>query len=147
MAYTNIMAVAVTTVLFLAVVIAPQWTEAKKPPRQTDTSDTDRTSGTDRTVCPFSVPEIVQNCYATMSALPSEKCCKDLKTASKTEVTCLCNNVIAHPNPLYTNTNQVNRACGVLDKYACDVGNANGGATKKIAASMCIFGLVASLFF
>ncbi|CAH8275695.1 unnamed protein product, partial [Arabidopsis lyrata] len=96
MAYTNIMAVAVTTVLLLAVVIAPQWTEAKKPPQQTDTSDTDRTSGTDRTVCPFSVPEIVQNCYATMSALPSEKCCKDLKTASKTEVTCLCNNVIAH---------------------------------------------------
>ncbi|CAD5328738.1 unnamed protein product [Arabidopsis thaliana] len=121
MAY-NIMAVAVTAVLFLAVVIAPQWTETKKPPRPSDTSDTSGTSGRDRrTMCPLSIPGIVQNCYATLNAFPSKECCKDLKTASKREVTCLCNNVIAHPDPLYTNTNQVNKACGVLDKYACDV--------------------------
>ncbi|XP_010445202.1 PREDICTED: uncharacterized protein LOC104727830 [Camelina sativa] len=138
MAYTNMMAVAVTAVLFLAVTIAPQWTEAKKPPKTTDTS---------ATVCPFAIPEIVQNCYATMSVLPSEECCKDLRTASKTEVTCLCDNIIVHPNPLYANItkvyfNQVSIACGVLDKYACNGGDANGGVTNKIAASMALFGLV-----
>ncbi|WZZ75860.1 hypothetical protein YC2023_087230 [Brassica napus] len=35
--------------------------------------------------------------------------------------------------PLY---DQVNNACGVLDKFACNGGDANGGAKKKMAASI-----------
>lgn len=116
MAYTNkvpVAAAVATAVLFLAVTIAPQWTEAKRT----------KTTQNAEPVCALVIPEIVQNCYLTTSLLPSEECCKDLKTASKTEVTCLCENVIANPSnsnltrALY---DQVNIACGVLDKFACN---------------------------
>ncbi|CAA7060090.1 unnamed protein product [Microthlaspi erraticum] len=140
MAYLNKakgLAVAVTTVLFLAVAIAPQWTSAQPPPMPEFDS-----------ICAISIPEIVKHCYATISAVPSEECCKDLKTASKREVTCLCDNFFTHP--IYSNItkvyfSQVNTACGVLDKYACN--GANGGAMNKITTSVALFGLVASLFF
>lgn len=115
MAYTNKVtevAVAVTAVLFLAVAIAPQWTEAQPMPEVDP-------------ICAVAIPEIVKHCYSTMSVLPSEECCKDLKTASKREVTCLCDNFIAHPHPLFANItkvyfNQVNTNCSVVDKYACN---------------------------
>ncbi|CAH2078239.1 unnamed protein product [Thlaspi arvense] len=144
MAYTikvPAMAAVATTILFLAVMIAPQWTEAKKP-KTVEKLDP---------VCSLAIPEIVKHCYATVSLVPSEECCNDLKTASKTEVDCLCENFVANPSngnitrALY---DQINTACGVLDKLACNgkPGDANGGATNKIAASVGLFGLVASLF-
>ncbi|WZY85379.1 hypothetical protein YC2023_031763 [Brassica napus] len=39
--------------------------------------------------------------------------------------------------PLY---DQVSNACGVLDRFACNGGDANGGAKKKIAASIWLHG-------
>ncbi|CAH8359595.1 unnamed protein product [Eruca vesicaria subsp. sativa] len=145
MAYTYkvpVAAAVATAVLFLAVMIAPQWTEATKPKTIPPSSSSKNRKGDP---CPLAIPEIVKHCYATMSLVPSEKCCKDLKTASKKEVNCLCNKFIANPSnrnltrPLY---DQISRACGVLKKFACNGkgGEANGGAKNKIVAS--IFGLI-----
>lgn len=116
MAYTikvpSAAAVAIA-VLFVAVMSSSHWIEAKK---QKTVEKVDP-------VCSLAIPEIVKHCYATMSLVPSEECCKDLKTASKTEVTCLCEKFFANPSngnltrPLY---DQVNNACGVLDKFACN---------------------------
>lgn len=76
------------------------------------------------TPCALAIPEIVVHCYAStnMSSSPSEKCCNDLKTANKREVTCLCDNFIANPsksNFPRTLYDQINTACGVADKFAC----------------------------
>ncbi|VVB12041.1 unnamed protein product [Arabis nemorensis] len=93
MAYNNKVTeaeIAVTVVLFLAVAIAPQWTEAQPMPEMDP-------------ICAVAIPEIVKHCYAKISVLPTEECCKDLKTASKREVTCLCDNLIANPQPLFAN--------------------------------------------
>ncbi|KAJ0247192.1 Non-specific lipid transfer protein GPI-anchored 33 [Hirschfeldia incana] len=104
-------------------------------------------------VCTTAILDIAQNCYATLSAVPSKECCNDLESASKTQVTCLCDNFIAHPvygNLTRTYYNQINDACGVLDKYACNgtsAGDGNAGAMNKIAGSMGLFGSVTSLLF
>ncbi|VVB12045.1 unnamed protein product [Arabis nemorensis] len=145
MAYTNKVsaAAAVTTaVLFLMLTISPRWTQAQQLPSMPKINP----------VCAFmDVPKTVQLCYLSGNVVPSEECCNDLKSASTTKVTCLCDNFITLPsNSNFTGAlfNIVHATCGVADKMACKgSGGANGGATNKIAASMGLFGLVASLFF
>ncbi|CAA7060089.1 unnamed protein product [Microthlaspi erraticum] len=135
MAYTNKIPAAVAiAVLFLAVTIAPRWTEAQSFSKLNP-------------VCALIVPEISQLCYLTGSVIPSEDCCKSLKSASSMQVDCLCDNFIAHPsNATLTRAlfDAVHSACGVQDKFACK--DASGGAMNKFAASMGLFGFVASLF-
>ncbi|CAH8325880.1 unnamed protein product [Eruca vesicaria subsp. sativa] len=165
-----------TAVLFLVVVIAPQWTKAQPlpplppmsplpplPPMSPlpplpPMSPFPPMPKMDPT-CITEVSDILQNCYSTFSLTPSDICCKNLKSASAKQVTCVCDNFIAHPfssnltRPFY---NQINTGCGVVDKYACNGtseggdpkgGDDNGGAMNKIAGSMGLFGLVTSLFF
>ncbi|KAF8095965.1 hypothetical protein N665_0320s0087 [Sinapis alba] len=167
-----------TAVLFLVVVTGPQWTKAQPLPPMSPLPPLPPMAPLPPLppmaplppmpkvdpVCTVAVTEILQNCYSTLSALPSDECCKSLKSASATQVTCLCDNFIAHP--VYSNWtrpyyNQINTGCGVLDKYACNGtsgggdtkggdgkgGDGNAGAMNKIAGSMGLFGLVTSLFF
>lgn len=129
-----------TSVLFLVVVIAPQWTNAQPLPPLPPMSPLPPLPPMSPLpplppmtplppmpkvdpVCTVAVSDILQNCYSTLSALPSDECCKSLKSASATQVTCLCDNYIAHP--VYSNWtrpyyNQISTGCGVLDKYACN---------------------------
>lgn len=106
MAYTNKV---VAAVMFLVVMIA----EAQQMPPMPKLDP----------VCAFAnLPDIVQICYLTLDLVPSDECCKDLKSASNTQVTCLCDNFIAHPsnaNLTRARYDQVHLACGVLDKFAC----------------------------
>ncbi|ESQ55091.1 hypothetical protein EUTSA_v10026519mg [Eutrema salsugineum] len=140
MAYTNKVPAAsavATVVLFLAVMIAPRWTEAQTMPKLDP-------------VCAVVISDIVKICYLSGDLKPSEECCKDLESASNFQVTCLCDNVISHPsNTTLTQAlfDVVHTTCGVQEKFTCKGGDGNGGATNKIAASMGLFGLVASLFF
>ncbi|VVB12044.1 unnamed protein product [Arabis nemorensis] len=165
MAYTNkvpVAAMVATTVLFLAVTMAPQWTEAQPEPNFDP-------------VCLSVIPDIVEICYTKFNLVPSEECCKTLKSASNSQVTCVCDHFIAHPsttNLTRSHYDEINTACGAIDKFACKgggtngggsnngggtnggstnggitKGGTNGGATNKIAATMSLFGLVASLFF
>ncbi|KAL1201685.1 Non-specific lipid transfer protein GPI-anchored 33 [Cardamine amara subsp. amara] len=140
MVYTNKVVAAAsvaTMMLFLVVMI----TEAQPIPPMPKLDP----------VCAFAnLPDIIQICYLTLNLIPSEECCNDLKSANNMQVTCLCDNFIAHPsnaNITRARYDQVHLACGVVDKFACKGGDANGGSTNKIAASMGLFGLVASLFF
>ncbi|KAG2318524.1 hypothetical protein Bca52824_011737 [Brassica carinata] len=172
---SKVPAAVATAVLFLVVVIAPQWTNAQPLPPLPPMSPLPPLPPMSPLpplppmpkvdpVCTVAIPDIVQNCYSTFSAVPSEECCNGLKSASKTQVTCLCDNFIAHP--VYSNLtrpyyNQINTACDVLDKYACNGtseggdpkggdgkgGDGNAGAKNRIAVSMGLFGLVTSLFF
>ncbi|CAH8315329.1 unnamed protein product [Eruca vesicaria subsp. sativa] len=136
MAYTTknpAAAAVVTAVLVLAVMMAPRWTEAQL----------------DAAVCTVLIADITTECYLTGTVTPSAECCSDLKSATDRQVTCLCDNVIAHPS-----ANNVTQAvlelyhneCGVADKFACK-GKPSGGATNKISASVGLLGLAASLFF
>ncbi|CAN7032069.1 unnamed protein product [Brassica rapa subsp. trilocularis] len=194
MIYINKVPAAVAiALLFLVVVIAPQWTKAQPLPPFPPMSPLPPLPPMSPLpplppmsplpplppmsplppmpkvdpVCTTAILDIVQNCYSTLSAVPSEECCNGLKSASKTQVTCLCDNFIAHPvfsnltRPYY---DQVSNACGVLDKYACNGtggdskggdskggdpkgGDGNAGAINKIAGSMGLFGLITCLFF
>lgn len=150
MIYINKVPAAVAiALLFLVVVIAPQWTKAQPLPPFPPMSPLPPLPPMSPLpplppmsplpplppmsplppmpkvdpVCTTAILDIVQNCYSTLSAVPSEECCNGLKSASKTQVTCLCDNFIAHPvfsnltRPYY---DQVSNACGVLDKYACN---------------------------
>ncbi|KAL0873560.1 hypothetical protein Bca101_023265 [Brassica carinata] len=139
MAYTNKIpaaAAVATAMLFLAVTIAPRWTEAQTMPKLDP-------------VCALLVTDTITKCYLSGSLKPSEECCSDLKSATDRQVTCLCDNFIAHPS-----NNNVTQAllevyhhdCGVADKFACK-GSSNGGAAKKISALFGLLGLAASLFF
>nr|VDC99790.1 unnamed protein product [Brassica oleracea] len=172
MIYINKVPAAVAiALLFLVVVIAPRWTKAQPLPPFPPMSPLPPLPPMSPLppmpkvdpVCTTAILDIVQNCYST--AVPSEECCNGLKSASKTQVTCLCDNFIAHPvfsnltRPYY---DQVSNACGVLDKYACNGtgeeggdskggdpkgGDGNAGAINKIAGSMGLFGLITCLFF
>ncbi|XP_010448865.1 PREDICTED: uncharacterized protein LOC104731244 [Camelina sativa] len=140
MAYTNKVkaaAAVATVVLFLAVTIA----DAQSMPPMPKLNP----------VCALAdLPHIIELCYFNLDLKPSEECCTDLKSAGSTQVTCLCDNFLAHPsNASVTQARYdlVHEACGVFEKYACKGGDANGGSTNMIAASMGLFGLVASFFF
>ncbi|ANM66157.1 Bifunctional inhibitor/plant lipid transfer protein/seed storage helical domain superfamily [Arabidopsis suecica] len=140
MAYTNkvtISAAVATMMLFLAVTIV----DAQSMPPMPKFNP----------VCALAdLPNIVQLCYFNLDLTPSEECCNDLKSSSTIQVNCLCDNFIAHPsngNISQARYDLVNSACGVADKFACKGGDASGGSTNKIAASMVLLGLVASLFF
>ncbi|KFK28827.1 hypothetical protein AALP_AA7G054300 [Arabis alpina] len=144
MAYTNkfpAAAVVVTVVLFLMLTIAPRGTEAQQLPSMSKINP----------LCVFAkIPTTVQLCYLTGNLAPSDECCDDLKSKSKPEVNCLCDNFIVLPaNSNFTGTlfDIVHTKCGVADKYACTGRGANGGATNKFAASMGLFGLVANFLF
>ncbi|KAG7546550.1 Bifunctional inhibitor/plant lipid transfer protein/seed storage helical domain [Arabidopsis suecica] len=139
MAYTNKVTTAAavaTMMLFLAVTIVKAQTMPPMPKLNP--------------VCALAdLPNIVQLCYFNLDLVPSEECCNDLKSSSNIQVNCLCDNFIAHPsngNITRARYDLVNSACGVADKFACK-GGASGGSTNKIAVSMGLFGLVASLFF
>ncbi|CAN8274192.1 unnamed protein product [Cochlearia groenlandica] len=134
MAYTNKISAIATTMLFLAVLVGPRWSEAQTMP-------------TLNPLC-ILVTDIVQNCYFSGDLTPSEECCNGLKSATKIQVNCICDNIVE--NPSQNNLTQalfeiVHNTCGVADKFACK--DSNGGATNKIAASMGLFGLLASLLF
>ncbi|KAL1201686.1 Non-specific lipid transfer protein GPI-anchored 33 [Cardamine amara subsp. amara] len=138
MVYTNkfvAVALVATTMLFLVVMIA-EAQQVKDP----------------KCILVGLPREIIGICYSTSNSTPSEECCKDLKSASDTQVTCLCDMIMTitmNPSNNITRAHydQVHLACGVVDKFACKGKAANGGSTNKIAASMGLFGLVASLFF
>ncbi|CAH2078238.1 unnamed protein product [Thlaspi arvense] len=131
MAYTNKVSAA-TTVLFLAVMIAPRWTEAQSMPKLDP-------------VCTLLISDIVQICYLSGNLVPSEECCTDLKSASNKQVTCLCDNLIAHPS----NTNLthalfevVHTTCGVSDKFTCK-DNQMAYTNKVSAVAVVLFLAVA----
>ncbi|KAJ4912905.1 Bifunctional inhibitor/lipid-transfer protein/seed storage 2S albumin superfamily protein [Raphanus sativus] len=139
MAYTNKISAAAavaTAMLFLAVMIAPRWTEAQTMPKLDP-------------VCALLITDTLTKCYLSGNLTPSDDCCSALKSATDRQVTCLCDDFIAH-----SSDNNVTQAllevyhndCGVADKFACK-GNSNGGAMKKISASIGLLGLAASLFF
>lgn len=113
MAYTNKVTAAAavaTVVLFLAVTIVDAQSSMPPMPKLNP-------------VCAvLNLPTIVQACYFTLDVVPSEECCNDLKSATSMQVTCLCDNFIAHPsNGSLTRARYdlVHQACGVVDKFAC----------------------------
>lgn len=112
MAYTNKIpaaAAVATAMLFLAVMIAPRWTEAQTMPKLDP-------------VCALLVTDTIKKCYLSGSVTPSEECCGKLKSANDRQVTCLCDNFIAHPssNNVTQDVLEVyHTTCGVADKFAC----------------------------
>ncbi|KFK28829.1 hypothetical protein AALP_AA7G054600 [Arabis alpina] len=163
MAYINKVS-AVAAVFFLAVAIATRLTEAE--PQIFPKMDP---------ICATVMPDLLEKCFATVRVTPTDECCSDLKSATTTQVTCLCDNYIANPamvNITGPYSAGITTACGVFDKYSCD-GTTIGGEEKKeegsssnttstsngkhvegnagrantVAASMAVFGLVSSLFF
>ncbi|KAF8092476.1 hypothetical protein N665_0413s0019 [Sinapis alba] len=135
MAYTN--KISATVMLFLAVMMAPGWTEAQTMPKLDP-------------VCALLVTDTITKCYLAGSLTPSEECCSDLKSATDKQVTCLCDNFIGRPSSNNNVTQAlfdvVHTTCGVADKFTCK-GSSNGGAMNKISASIGLLGLAASLFF
>lgn len=113
MAYTN----QILAVLFLAVAIAPLLAEPQSPMFPSMTPE-----------CASVMPDLLQKCFATGSVTPTEDCCNDLKSATTTQVTCLCDNYIANPavvNITGPYSAAITTKCGVFDKYSCD-GTSNG---------------------
>lgn len=111
MAYSNKVS-AVAVVLFIAVAIAPLLAEPQSPmfPKMDP-------------VCARVMPDLLEKCFATASATPTEDCCSDLKSATTTQVTCLCDNYIANPaivNITGPYSAGITTKCGVFDKYSCD---------------------------
>ncbi|XP_024005909.1 uncharacterized protein LOC18028326 isoform X2 [Eutrema salsugineum] len=157
MAYINKVSV-VATVLFLAVAIAPGLAEPLSPMFPTM-----------NLTCATVMPDLLEKCFATVRETPTEECCNDLKSANKTQVTCLCDLYIANPaivNITGPYSAKITNQCGVLDKYSCNGtskgtsssnsssssnGNSpsegNKGRVNTVAASMAVFGFVASLIF
>ncbi|EOA17923.1 hypothetical protein CARUB_v10006332mg [Capsella rubella] len=112
MAHTNKVraaAAVATVVLFLAVTMA----EAQSMPPMPKLNP----------VCALAnLPDIIQLCYVNFDLKPSEKCCDDLKSASSTQVTCLCDNFLARSsNTSVTQARYdiVHQSCGVFEKFAC----------------------------
>uniref|UniRef100_A0A1J3D3F4 Bifunctional inhibitor/plant lipid transfer protein/seed storage helical domain-containing protein n=1 Tax=Noccaea caerulescens TaxID=107243 RepID=A0A1J3D3F4_NOCCA len=165
MAYITKVSV-VAAVLFIAVAITPLLAEPQ--PSMFPKMDL---------VCATVMPDLLQKCFGTVRDTPTEDCCKDLKSANTTQVTCLCDHYIANPalvNITGPYSAGITTKCGVFDKYSCD-GTSNGGEEKKegsssnsssiinskdtnksggnggrannVAASMAVVGLVASLLF
>lgn len=131
MAYTNKIpaaAAVATAMLFLAVMMAPRWTEAQTMPNLDP-------------VCTILITDIMTKCYLSGNLAPSTECCDDLKSANSKQVTCLCDNFIAHPS-----NNNVTQAllevyhhdCGVADKFACK------GTYFKFSSLICFFILCGS---
>ncbi|EOA19164.1 hypothetical protein CARUB_v10007841mg [Capsella rubella] len=163
MAYTNQVS-AFAAVLFIAVAIAPLLAEPQSSMFPNMTPE-----------CATVMPDLLEKCFGTVRVTPTEECCNDLKTATTTQVTCLCDNYIANPkivNITGPYSAGITTKCGVFDKYSCDgtskggetgssssnssstsngkdnsKSEVNGGATNKVAASMAVFGLIASLVF
>ncbi|CAA7060091.1 unnamed protein product [Microthlaspi erraticum] len=165
MAYINKVSAA-TAILFLAVAIAPLLAEPQ--PSMFPKMDL---------VCATVMPDLLQKCFGTVRDTPTEDCCNDLKSANATQVTCLCDHYIANPalvNITGPYSAGITTKCGVFDKYSCDgkgeekteegssssnsSSSINGKDTNKsegnggrransVAASMAVFGLVASLIF
>ncbi|KAJ0239536.1 Non-specific lipid transfer protein GPI-anchored 33 [Hirschfeldia incana] len=140
MTYTNKIpaaaAAVATAMLFLAVMMAPQWTEAQTMPKLDP-------------VCAVLITDTMTKCYLSGNVKPSDECCSSLKSATDRQVTCLCDNFISHPsNSSVTQAllEVYHNDCGVADKFACK-GSSNGGAMNKISASIGLLGLAASLFF
>ncbi|KAL1201684.1 Non-specific lipid transfer protein GPI-anchored 28 [Cardamine amara subsp. amara] len=147
---------AVAAVLFLAVAITPLLAEPTSPmfPKMDP-------------VCATVMPDLLEKCFATVRAIPTDDCCNDLKSATTTQVTCLCDNYIANPaivNITGPYSAGITTKCGVFDKYSCDgtskdgsssnststsngPSEGNGGRANKVAASVGVFGFVATLFF
>ncbi|VVB12043.1 unnamed protein product [Arabis nemorensis] len=68
------------------------------------------------------IPNTVQLCYLSGNLVLSDECCNDLQSARTRKVTCLCDNIIAHPsNASFTQAlfDAVHTVCDVLDKFAC----------------------------
>lgn len=111
MAYTYKVS-AVSAVLFLAVAIAPRLAEPQPP--MFPTIDP---------VCATVMPDLLEKCFATVRVTPTEECCSDLKSATITQVNCLCDNYIANPaliNITGPYSAGITTKCGVFDKYSCD---------------------------
>jgi hypothetical protein len=157
MAYTN----QISAVVFLAVAIAPLLAEPQSTMFPEMTPE-----------CATVMPDLLEKCFATGSVTPTEDCCTDLKSATSTQVTCLCDNYIANPavsNITGPYSKAITTKCGVFDKYSCDgtskggeekkggssssngkdngKSEGNGGRANSVAASMAMFGLLASLVF
>ncbi|CAF2238186.1 non-specific lipid transfer protein GPI-anchored 28 [Brassica napus] len=163
MAYVNKVS-AVAAILFFAVAVAPLLAEPQTPmfPKMDP-------------VCASLIPNLLEKCFSTVRETPTDDCCSDLKSATTTQVTCLCDNYIANPavvNFTGPYSAGITTKCGVFDKYSCN-GSSNGGGegsssnsssssngkdnsksegsggrANKVAASiMAVFGLVASLIF
>ncbi|CAF1711223.1 unnamed protein product [Brassica oleracea var. botrytis] len=160
MAYINKVS-AVAAILFFAVAIAPLLAEPQTPtfPKMDP-------------VCASVMPDLLEKCFATVRETPTDDCCSDLKTATTTQVTCLCDNYIANPaivNITGPYSAGITTKCGVFDKYSCNStsngggegssGNSssssngknnstsegNGGRANTVSGSMAVFGLIASL--
>ncbi|CAL9226472.1 unnamed protein product [Arabidopsis halleri] len=155
-----------SAVVFLAVAIAPLLADPQSPMFPDMTPE-----------CATVMPDLLEKCFATGSVTPTEDCCTDLKSATSTQVTCLCDNYIANPavaNITGPYSNAITTKCGVFDKFSCDgtskggeekkggsssnttsssngkgngTSQGNGATTNKVAALMAMFGLVASLVF
>lgn len=111
MAYINKVS-AVAAVLFLAVAIAPRLAEAE--PAMFPKMDPQ---------CATVMPDLLEKCFATVRDTPTEDCCSDLKSATTTQVTCLCDNYIANPatvNITGPYSAGITAKCGVFDKYTCN---------------------------
>lgn len=110
MAYINKVS-AVAAILFFAVAIAPLLAEPQTPtfPKMDP-------------VCASVMPDLLEKCFATVRETPTDDCCSDLKTATTTQVTCLCDNYIANPaivNITGPYSAGITTKCGVFDKYSC----------------------------
>ncbi|CAN8274189.1 unnamed protein product [Cochlearia groenlandica] len=159
MAYIN----NVLAVLFIAVAIAVSPCLAEPTP----------TFPTMNPVCATAMPDLLEKCFATVRETPTQDCCNDLKSATTTQVKCLCDNYIANPDyASYTRPYAagITSQCGVFDKYSCDgttkekgsssnnnnsngkennsTNKDNGGISNNVASSLfAVFGLLASVMF
>ncbi|CAH8325876.1 unnamed protein product [Eruca vesicaria subsp. sativa] len=158
MAYINKVS-AVAAILFLAVTTVPLLAEPTFPKMDPE--------------CAPVMPDLLEKCFATVREMPTDDCCSDLKSATTTQVTCLCDNYIANPalvNITGPYSAGITTKCGVFDKYSCkstsnggegsssnsssssnskdnNTSEGNGGRANTVAAAMAVFGLVASLIF
>ncbi|KAF2612041.1 hypothetical protein F2Q70_00013297 [Brassica cretica] len=103
---------AVAAILFFAVAIAPLLAEPQTPtfPKMDP-------------VCASVMPDLLEKCFATVRETPTDDCCSDLKTATTTQVTCLCDNYIANPSIVNITgpySAGITTKCGVFDKYSCN---------------------------
>ncbi|CAH8275693.1 unnamed protein product [Arabidopsis lyrata] len=133
----------ISAVVFLAVAIAPLLADPQSPMFPDMTPE-----------CATVMPDLLEKCFATGSVTPTEDCCTDLKSATSTQVTCLCDNQgrtqdILLPgsatgdnyiaNPAVANitgpySKAITTKCGVFDKFSCD-GTSKGGEEKKGGSS------------
>ncbi|KAJ0247193.1 Non-specific lipid transfer protein GPI-anchored 28 [Hirschfeldia incana] len=126
-------------------------------------------------VCASVMPDLLKKCFATVRETPTDDCCSDLKSATTTQVTCLCDNYIANPalvNITGPYSAGITTKCGVSNKYSCNstsngggegssssnsssssngkdnsTSEGNGGRANTVASSIAVSGLVASLIF